>query len=111
MSAYSWLNLLVLAAALLLALCAAAWLRRRGRPLRWAAVAIAATGVLLLTLLFDNVMIAFGLFSYTPEQISGLHLGLVPLEDFAYPLVAALLVPILWQAFAGRGEPEQGSEQ
>ena len=48
---------------------------------------------LVLTAVFDNVMIAAGLFTYPAEHLSGLRIGLAPLEDFSYPLCAAFLVP------------------
>ncbi|MCY7404462.1 MAG: lycopene cyclase domain-containing protein [Cryobacterium sp.] len=61
-----------------------------------AAVAVALGLTLLLTAVFDNLMIGAGLFSYDPEHISGLFIGLAPIEDFAYPLAAAILLPSLW---------------
>lgn len=97
MSTYSWLNLLVLAGAVLFALAAAAWLRRRGTPVRWRAAAVASVGVLLLSAVFDSVIIAAGLVSYSNTQISGLFIGLAPIEDFAYPLAAGMVLPVLWQ--------------
>jgi lycopene cyclase domain-containing protein len=60
------------------------------------ASAVTLVLTLLLTAVFDNLMIGAGLFSYDPEHISGLFLGLAPIEDFAYPLAAALLLPALW---------------
>ncbi|MDR6166142.1 lycopene cyclase domain-containing protein [Microbacterium paludicola] len=53
----------------------------------------AAVVLILLTAVFDNVMIAAGLFTYPEEHLSGIRIGLAPLEDFAYPLCAAFLVP------------------
>ena len=66
-----------------------------------ASVVIALLIVLLLTAVFDNVMIAAGLFSYEPGLISGLTIGLAPIEDFAYPVAAALLLPALWSLLGG----------
>ena len=40
----------------------------------------------MLTAVFDNVMIAVGLVTYPAEHLSGLRIGLAPLEDFAYAL-------------------------
>ena len=55
---------------------------------------VAATAVLLLlTLIFDNLIIATGIVDYDPEKISGVRLGVAPIEDFAYTLVALVLVP------------------
>lgn len=68
--------------------------RRRGPR----AAAVAATVVILfiLTAVFDTVMIATGLFHYSPDHLLGVHIGLAPIEDFAYPLAGALLLPSLW---------------
>ncbi|WP_370615575.1 lycopene cyclase domain-containing protein [Mumia sp. Pv 4-285] len=73
-------------------LVAGAILRRPGR--RWW-VAVAATCVVLvtLTLVFDNLMVAADLFRYDEENLSGLRVGLVPIEDLAWPVVAALGLP------------------
>lgn len=71
---------------------------RPGRLLRSAAAAAAA--LVLLTAVFDNLMIAVGLFEYAEPVISGLHLGLAPIEDFAYPIAAVILLPSLWVLLA-----------
>ena len=52
--------------------------------------------MLLLTLVFDNLIIATGIVDYDPQKISGLRLGVAPIEDFAYTLVALVLVPSLF---------------
>ncbi len=64
-------------------------------------VAVALVAVLVLTAVFDNVMIGAGLVDYDPNRINGLRIGLAPIEDFAYPVAAALLLPALW-ALLGR---------
>ena len=68
----------------------------RRRTLAWAPLLVAGVALLALTAVFDNVMIAVGLFSYASAALSGLAVGLAPLEDFAYPLAAAVLLPALW---------------
>ncbi|TFD51215.1 lycopene cyclase domain-containing protein [Cryobacterium frigoriphilum] len=82
--------------------------RRRGRSAASrglgrgaASVGVALLIVLLLTAVFDTVMIAAGLFTYDPALISGLTIGLAPIEDFAYPIAAALLLPALWSLLGG----------
>lgn len=64
---------------------------------RWTVPAV-VTGVLLvvLTAVFDNLMIAAGLMTYAAAAISGAHLGLVPVEDLAYPIAGLMLLPGLW---------------
>ncbi|WP_334151519.1 lycopene cyclase domain-containing protein [Microbacterium sp.] len=74
----------------------------RPRGPRVAAVAITIAALFLLTALFDTIMIATGLFHYSPGHLLGVHIGLAPIEDFAYPLAGALLLPALWVALRAR---------
>jgi len=67
--------------------------RRPGFRRRMAASAVTAIVLMALTAVFDSLMIAAGLFTYPEELISGVRIGLAPIEDFAYPLCAAFLVP------------------
>lgn len=60
------------------------------------ATAVAIAVLAVLTAVFDNVMIASGLFDYGGETLNGFRVGLAPIEDFAYPLAAGLLLPGLW---------------
>ncbi|WP_243074596.1 lycopene cyclase domain-containing protein [Microbacterium sp. SS28] len=76
-----------------------------GRPRfgrRMAASAVAALVLVVLTAVFDNLMIAAGLFTYPDEHISGLRIGLAPLEDFSYPVCAAFLVPAVFTLLSPR---------
>jgi lycopene cyclase domain len=66
---------------------------RPGFRRRMAASAVTAIVLMALTAVFDSLMIAAGLFTYPEELISGVRIGLAPIEDFAYPLCAAFLVP------------------
>ncbi|MBS1673475.1 MAG: lycopene cyclase domain-containing protein [Actinobacteria bacterium] len=60
------------------------------------ALALAVLGLVLLTAVFDSLMIAAGLFTYAPDRISGIRIGLAPIEDLAYPVAAALLGSAAW---------------
>ncbi|WP_223622024.1 lycopene cyclase domain-containing protein [Microbacterium sp. EST19A] len=74
--------------------------RRQGpRPV---AVILTLIALFVLTAVFDTVMIASGLFHYSPDHLAGLHIGLAPIEDFAYPLAGVLLLPALWAALRAR---------
>ncbi len=73
------------------------WRHRRSRP----RVLVALTAV------FDNLMIAAGLFTYPPEHLSGLRIGLAPLEDFSYAVCAAFLVPAVFTLLARPARREQ----
>ncbi len=87
-----------------LALCAVACTALLARSARRRRIAgtMAATALIVsaFTAVFDSLMIAAGLFTYAPEHLLGARVGLAPVEDFAYVLVAATLLPALWW---GRG--------
>jgi len=99
---YLLLDAVFLAAAAAVAALALAQ-RRVGRQ-RMAAVGIALAALLVLTAVFDTVMIATGLVAYDPARLIGLRVGLAPIEDFAYPIAAAILLPSLWALLGGRDE-------
>ncbi len=65
--------------------------RHRAGPLLWTAAVM-----VVLTLVFDTIMIAVGLYVYAPDKILGVYLAGAPLEDFAYPIAAVLLLPAVW---------------
>ena len=65
-----------------------------------------ATGVLLvMTAVFDNVMIGIGLVGYDATRISGVFVGIAPLEDFAYAVAALVLLPSVWVLLGGPKTP------
>ncbi len=102
---YPVLDLVVLAPVIVLAVIA---LIRRPRLLAPMGLTIACT--FLLTAVFDNVMIAGGIVAYDPAGRSGLGVGLAPVEDFAYPLAAALLLPSLFSLLASRGTDTEAAD-
>lgn len=122
---YLLLNLGFLAVAAAVALLAALVHRRRagesqanqrpvsqrlvGRPRKVvAAVVLSFLALCVLTAVFDNLMIAAGLFEYSAEHTSGWRVGLAPLEDFAYVLAAAVLLPTVWTLLpAGKGSRDE----
>ena len=65
--------------------------------------------VLTMTAVFDNVMIGVGLVGYDASRISGVFIGLAPIEDFAYAVGAVILLPSIWvileRAPAGSSDP------
>jgi lycopene cyclase domain-containing protein len=75
------------------------------RPLRawWTTTAITALVLVALTVVFDSLMIAVDLFRFDDEALTGVRLA--PVEDLAWPLAAALLLPALWQLL-GKDESE-----
>jgi len=59
---------------------------------------IVALPMLLLTAVFDNLIILSGIVDYDDSKLFGINIGVVPIEDFAYTVVAVLLVPAIWKA-------------
>ncbi len=94
---YWILNLPFLGFAVAVAL--AAILARRSP--RWRTVGLAAIPLLILTAVFDNVLVATGIVGYDPTRISGAKIGVAPLEDFAYAIAAIILLPSLWGLLGG----------
>jgi len=86
---YWALNAIFLAVILIVAVLAA-------RRLRWAAVGLTLAVLLVMTAVFDNVMISVGLVAYNESLISGAFIGVAPLEDFAYAIAAVIGLPSLW---------------
>jgi lycopene cyclase domain-containing protein len=93
---YLLVDLPFLGAVALVAIAAA--LARRAP--RWRAVGLAAIPLVLLTALFDNVIVGTGIVAYDAGRISGIRLGVMPIEDFAYALAAIVLLPSLWSLLA-----------
>ena len=54
--------------------------------------------MLILTAVFDNLIILAGIVGYDETKLLGINVGVVPIEDFAYTVVAVLLVPAIWKA-------------
>lgn len=88
--------LLIVPFAVLTLLVTLSTVRRPRFGRRMGSSAIAAVVLIALTAVFDNIMIAVGLFTYPPEHLSGIRIGLAPLEDFSYPLCAAFVVPAVF---------------
>ncbi|MDY0909322.1 lycopene cyclase domain-containing protein [Microbacterium sp. CFBP9034] len=102
--------LIVLPFAAITVLVTLTTLRRPHFGRRMAASAVAALVLVLLTAVFDNVMIAAGLFTYPAEHLSGIRVGLAPIEDFSYAVCAAFLVPAVFSLLpAGRRPVEAAS--
>ena len=70
-------------------------LGRAGRGVLLASC-VALVVLLVLTVVFDNVIVGTGIVAYAPTRISGALIGVAPIEDFAYPIAAAFGLPALW---------------
>ncbi|MCM3662258.1 lycopene cyclase domain-containing protein [Georgenia satyanarayanai] len=80
--------------------------RRLGRRW-WAATAITLVALLVLTVVFDSLMIAADLFRYDDSELTGVRLLLAPVEDLAWPLASVLLLPALWELLRPRRDAEE----
>lgn len=60
--------------------------------------------LLILTAIFDNIMIGAGIFWYEPTKILGIYIGLAPIEDFMYAVLAAIVIPALWRYHQPKNE-------
>lgn len=98
--------LIVLPFLLITVVVTLATLRRPAFARRMGASGIAALALMALTAVFDNAMIAAELFTYPAEHLSGIRIGLAPLEDFSYPLSAAFLVPAVFTLLTRRSGGE-----
>jgi lycopene cyclase domain-containing protein len=99
---YLELDLVFLAIAVVVGAVA---LAARGRSMvrEWGLpMVIAAVALIVMTAIFDTVMIAVGLFHNDQQALIGLAIGLAPVEDFAYPIAGAILLPSLWLLIPGR---------
>ena len=91
---YGQLNLVMLAIVAVVA-AVLAYRARAGRRW-WLQVTFAWVVLTVLTIVFDSIMIAADLFRYDEDKLVGVTLWLAPVEDLAWPLAAALLLPAVW---------------
>ena len=64
------------------------------KQLPWRAIGLATVALLVITAIFDNVIIGLGIVAYDETKISGIMVGLAPIEDFAYSLAAPILISL-----------------
>jgi lycopene cyclase domain-containing protein len=94
---YLLLNAAFLVVPLALLVLALLRLRRSRHPAPLLpAAGLTLAVVLVLTAVFDNVLVGLGIVGYDAAAISGVRLGFAPIEDFAYAIAAAVGLPSLW---------------
>lgn len=94
MATYLLLNLAFMFAALLL-------LRFKiGKPNRSMTVTLLA--LLLLTAVFDNVLIGLSFVAYDTTKLLGFYIGNAPIEDFMYAILAVMIVPAVWHKLGAK---------
>ncbi|MGY4642675.1 lycopene cyclase domain-containing protein [Cellulomonas sp. URHB0016] len=92
---YLQLDLVMLALAATLAVVGAGAARRRATPFA-VPVAITLAVLVVLTIVFDSLMIGADLFRYDDARLLGLRVWRTPVEDLAWPVAAALALPSVW---------------
>jgi lycopene cyclase domain-containing protein len=85
--------------------------RRQGlKP--WGILAVLSVIALAYTTLWDNYLVANRIWWYAPEQVSGLTIGWVPIEEYAFFLLQPLLTG-LWTMLVVRrfSDPSASSDR
>lgn len=75
---------------------------------------VAGIALLVMTIVFDNVIVGTGVVAYDASLISGVKIGVIPVEDLAYSIAAVVLLPSLWVLFdrsaaADRSAPDRAA--
>ena len=95
MATYLILNLLFLGVIL--------WVLRAAGTLHWNRTIIVVLVILLvLTALFDSLIVATGIVAYDTDKLLGLTIGTAPIEDFFYTILVAVMIPALWKKLEPR---------
>lgn len=55
--------------------------------------------ILLLTSIFDPIIVGLDIVGYDTTKILGLTIFGAPVEDFLYAIYAAIIVPLIWHKF------------
>lgn len=67
---------------------------------------VALIPLLLLTAIFDPLIIYFDIVGYDVDKTLGLRWLGAPIEDFMYSIMAIVMVPSLWNYFHKRGRTQ-----
>jgi len=62
------------------------------RRLPWKTIGLSTLALLVMTAVFDNIIVGTGIVAYDEALITGIKIGYAPIEDFAYALAAPLLL-------------------
>ena len=89
MATYFILNIIFMAVTLLILRVK---LRMPSKPW-WLTLVI----LLLMTAVFDALIIGAGIVDYDRSKLLGLYVGNVPVEDFMYAILAVMILPTLWR--------------
>jgi lycopene cyclase domain-containing protein len=59
---------------------------------------VTLAALLAMTAIFDNLIIMSGIVDYNHTLLLGVYIGVAPVEDFFYAILAVILVPALWHS-------------
>jgi lycopene cyclase domain-containing protein len=115
--AYALLSVPFFAAVAVVALAAGVVAARRarargrraptGRRIALVTGLVAGIALLVMTIVFDNVIVTLRIVAYDPALISGAKIGAIPVEDLAYSIAAIVLLPSLWVLFDRTGRRDR----
>ena len=74
------------------------------KMLQWRPCHIVLGIMVLLTAIFDNLLILMDTFRYNPLLISGWLIGRAPIEDYAYTVAMAVIMPLIWERLGRRND-------
>jgi lycopene cyclase domain-containing protein len=66
------------------------------------AQAVTLVTLLVLTTVFDSIIVGLGIVGYDPSKILGIFVGFAPIEDFFYAILAAVMIPAIWHILEKR---------
>lgn len=52
--------------------------------------------MLILTAIFDSLIVGFDIVGYNLNNISQIYIFKAPIEDFAYTILAVIIIPFIW---------------
>lgn len=61
--------------------------------------------LIILTIIFDNLLIYLHIVGYNVDTLLGVYIGVAPIEDFFYAVLAAFLIPSLWHTLEKTDAP------
>lgn len=86
------------------------WDNRKNRQIRgfrngravWAAIGIHILLAVIYTTPWDNYLVATNVWSYNPDLVTGIVLGYVPIEEYAFFVLETVLAGLWWWFLARR---------
>lgn len=93
---YIALNIIFMTVVILILLCAGMIKKKAPQKHWWTAFVF----LIVLTTIFDNVIIYSDIVDYDPSKILGVKLFYAPIEDFMYTVLSIIMIPALWKLYS-----------